>query len=126
MYFSALVRDTLIVWTDEWSANLDEILKFTVSINGWSSGFSTHSSHAIGIDLENSLLRNLTSFTGSLLFVFDSAVNVLEKLFFESLLSTSSNSLIFGILLLAPMLLIRNSTCLQFRKVPIGKDEYSG
>lgn len=96
--------NSFVVGSNERSANFHEVLELTMSINCRSSGLRAKSSEAISIDFEHSFLRDLGTFTASLLLLLKSAVEISPELIFDSLLTASSNSLVFSILLDAPIL----------------------
>ena len=94
-----LVCGGFVVWSNERSSNLKEIIEFTVSINSPSSGLGSESSQSIAPDLHVSVVRNTGMWADSFLFVLESAVDVFFELVFESILSAGSDGFVFDFLL---------------------------
>lgn len=101
-----LVRDSIVVRSNEWSSNLQEVIEFSVSIDGWSSSLSSESSNAVSVDFHHSILRDLCSFADSLLLLIDSALEVLDHLVLKRKLAACSNSFVFRLSLKHPEVIL--------------------
>ena len=97
------MRYSIVVRSYEWSSNFQEIIEFSVGINCRSSGFGSQSSETVAIDLHHSIVGDLGTFSGSLLFFLNSRVEVIGQLVFEWQLAAGSDCLIFSLLLKGSM-----------------------
>lgn len=70
-----------------------------MSVDGRSSGFGSEASQAVAVDFHHSVVWDLGAFSGSLLFLLDSGVEIVSQLVFERQLAAGSDCLIFGLLL---------------------------
>lgn len=100
-----LMGHSLVVGSNERSADLNEILDFSVLINGGlarSTGFSLESSESIGIDIHEPLKGDLVALSDSLLFFLHPGVEVRSHLVLDGVLAAGSDSLVFDLSLYAP------------------------
>ena len=88
-----------------------------------SSGFGSQSSETVTIDFHHSIVGDLGTFSGSLLFFLNSRVEVIGQLVFKWQLAACSDCLIFSFLLKGSMSDFKY-TDWRFHKLWIGKDEY--